>query len=152
MIETASLLERPDLIAVAAGWGFAQWPGLYDSLAQAEARAAACNAILGPDQCFVLLEDGVPVAMAALVVSDLEERPELTPWLAGVYVHPPFRGRGHAVRVVRRVEEAARQAGCPTLWLYTRTAAGLYRGLGWQDTETLLRPKGEYALMRRDLR
>jgi GNAT superfamily N-acetyltransferase len=150
VIEIVSLVQRPALIPLVARWGFTEWPTAHGSLAAAEARAAACTATIGPDQCFVLIEDGVPAAMASLVVSDLDERPDLTPWLAGVYVDVPFRGRGHSPLVVARVEQAARDAGVATLWLYTRTAPGLYRKLGWRDSEQIVRERGVYQVMRRD--
>lgn len=152
MIEICNLVERPDLIEVTARWGWETWgrPSGHQ-LAQHLLRRQAIVAARGFEQCFILLDDAIPAAMAALVRSDLDQRPDLTPWLAGVYVDPPFRGRGHAARVVRAVEQAAGLAGVTRLWLYTASAAGLYRRLGWQDDERVLHPKGPALLMRRDL-
>jgi hypothetical protein len=45
---------------------------------------------------FILLADGEPVGTASLAAHDLDERPDLTPWLAGVFVDPHTRGQGYA--------------------------------------------------------
>jgi GNAT superfamily N-acetyltransferase len=72
------------------------------------------------------------VGTAGLRHDDLASRPDLTPWLAGVFVEPAARSRGYANALVRQVEAFAAAAGVPTLWLYTWTAAPLYARLGWQ--------------------
>ena len=94
-----------------------------------------------------------PAGTASLAHDDLDSRPDLTPWLAGVYVPPTLRGRGHASALVRHVEGFARAAGVGTLWLYTWTAAPLYAGLGWVHAglEHEIKRNHQVVLMRRDL-
>lgn len=152
MIEIVSLAQRPDLIALTTGWGWEAWGRKAGrSLAVDLARVQALVDANDFEVTFVLLDSGTPAAMASLVRSDLDERPNLTPWLAGVYVHPDFRGRGHAIRVVRQVEQAATTEKVSTLWLYTSTAPGLYRKLGWRDHEEIERHSGRSIIMRREL-
>ena len=152
MITIESLFDRPDLIDLTTRWGWEEWDHKSGrSLASALARTHALVEAAGFEKTFVLLEDGIPAAMASLVRDDLDERPDLTPWLAGVYVNPPFRGRGHAVRVVRQVEQAAVAELVATLWLYTSTAPGLYRKLGWHDHAEIERPSGRSLIMNRSL-
>jgi GNAT superfamily N-acetyltransferase len=85
------------------------------------------------------------------VASDLVSRPDLTPWLASVFVDPPYRGRGYAARLVRRVEEAARAANTGILWLYTEDAEGLYAKLGWKTVGAELDQTVPVTLMQRRL-
>jgi GNAT superfamily N-acetyltransferase len=108
---------------------------------------------LGPEETFVLFDRDRPVGTASLVHRDLETRPDLTPWLAGVFVQPAFRGQGYATELVRRVEAFASSASVPTLWLYTWTAEPLYTRLGWQRAGLETDPKRgrEVALMTRRL-
>ena len=148
-----SLVERPDLITVTAGWAWNEWGQRSGrTLEQSVERRSKMVVENGFEQCFVVLDDDVPAGMASLVHADLEERPDLTPWLAGVFVPPAFRGRGHAMRAVRGVEDAAATHGCKELWLYTPNAMPLYAKLGWQHVELFQRSSGkEYTLMRRDL-
>jgi GNAT superfamily N-acetyltransferase len=108
----------------------------------------------GPEETFVLMVHGEPVACASLVRHDLPSRDDLTPWLAGVAVDPHFRGRGYGIAVVRQVEEFARAAGVETLWLYTWSAEGLYAKMGWKRAgDERDENRGiPVILMRRDLR
>ncbi len=97
----------------------------------------ASTAASGPQQTFVLLVDEAPVGVASLVAHDLDSRPELTPWLAGVFVVPEARGRGHAAHLIAAVEAAGRAAAIPSLWLYTHSAERIYARVGWRTVEYL---------------
>ncbi len=104
-----TLTGRPELLPVVAGWlweEFLRWDGY--TLEQTRDILAGLSV---PFRCLVLLEDGAPAATASLAAEDLDERPQLSPWLAGVYVVPEARGRGLARALVSAVEEAARSAG-----------------------------------------
>ncbi len=144
--------ERPDLAPVVASW-------LWDSFARARGRSfeetleavqASVTASLMP-RTFVLLVDGRPVGTASLAEQDLEARPDLTPWLAAVFVEPESRGRGLAADLIAAVEDECRKRSIPTLWLYTRTAENVYTRAGWRKVETVARNSKSYALMRREL-
>ncbi|MBV8653006.1 MAG: GNAT family N-acetyltransferase [Alphaproteobacteria bacterium] len=122
-----------------------------DTLAQTEATVAASTASRGPPQIFVLLADGVPVGTASFLAEDLEERPDLTPWLANVFVAPEARGRGHVRDLIAAVEAAARAAAVPTLWLFTHDADRIYARAGWRPVEAFEHRGLSTVLMRRDL-
>lgn len=151
-IEIVTTAERPDLIPLAAEWIWREWGeprgrALDDTIA----RMAAGRATVGPEQTIVLLDAGQPAATASLVHQDLYSRPELTPWLASVFVHPAYRGRGHAPRLVRAVEGLARAAGIATLYLNSNTAVPLYARLGWQAIGDAPHYEEVVTVMRRDL-
>lgn len=135
ILDLVTLAERPDLIVSVRSW-----------FADRHVSAAA------PERCFVLLAAGIPAGTASLTASGLTSRPDLTPWLANLFVSPAFRGRGHAARLVTKVEVAARIAHIPTLWLVTRSAQGLYARLGWQTVGPTNFYGDAATLMCRDLR
>lgn len=153
LISIVSTFERPDLVPVTARW---RWQAFFsdsgrpfdDVLAGAH-RTAAVDGLM--PRTFVLLADNEPVGTASLVAHDLDERPDLTPWLAGVFVAPHARGRGHAGRLMTAVEERARGACIATLWLYTNTAERIYARAGWRTVEAVQHNGKPFALMRRDL-
>ena len=151
-IEIVTTAARPELIPVASAWLWREW-GIRRgrTLEQVTALVAARTAAQGPEQTFVLLDAGQPAATASFVHHDLDPRPDLTPWLASVFVHPDFRGRGHAPRVVAAVEASARAAGIVTLYLDTNTAAPLYARLGWVVFDESFDLGAPVTLMRRDL-
>jgi GNAT superfamily N-acetyltransferase len=55
----------------------------------------------------VLLVEDEPVGTASLAAHDLDERPDLTPWLTGVFVAPHARGQGYAAELIAAVEQEA---------------------------------------------
>ena len=113
-------------------------------------RTSSVTAGLMP-RTFILLADGEPVGTASLVAHDLEERPDLTPWLAGVFVELHARGQGYAGHLISAVEQEARSASVPTLWLYTNKAEHIYARAGWHTVETVKHGGRPFALMKRDL-
>jgi GNAT superfamily N-acetyltransferase len=142
--------DVPALIPELAHW---LWEAFWRHDGHTEAETAdwlaTANVPRGIPQCFVAVQDARPVGVASLVRHDLPERPDLTPWLANVFVPPEARGRGLASRLVRRVEQAAAEIGTRTLWLYTGTAEGLYTRLGWETVEIFQRYGEPHKLMRR---
>ncbi len=144
--------ERPDLVPIVARW---PWEAFWrNSNKPVEQVLTAVERSVGAHpmpRTFILLENGEPVGTASLVEHDPDERRDLSPWLAGVFVVPEARGRGHAGRLIAAVEAAACEAAIPTLWLYTLAAEHLYARAGWRTVETLEHGGKSFALMRRDL-
>jgi GNAT superfamily N-acetyltransferase len=151
-LNVVSTTERPDLVPTVAGWVWEEfWRSHGHTLEQTAEAVAATVAARDLPQTYVLLVDDWPVGTATLAARDLEERPDLTPWLAGVFVAPDWRGRGYAALLVSAVENVCLKRSIATLWLYTRTAERIYARCGWRTVETIPRKGRTYALMRRDL-
>ena len=150
--EIAAVSDRPELAPVVAAWLVDAF-GYPGGRTVEEVMALVLSPPVGPEETFVLFDQGVPVGTASLAHADLEARPDLTPWLAGVVVQPAFRGRGHATALVRRVEASAAAASVPGLLLYTWTAEPLYARLGWRraDLEADQKRGREVVLMTRRL-
>ena len=133
------LCEHPALIQELAELNFKEW-GKYrpgDTLeARTERLRAACGKGAVPT-VVVALDDSQLLGGALLIDSDLAIRPELTPWLAGVYVKAEHRGRGIASQLVTRIVQEAAALGIPELYLYTDTSQSLYARLGWEVVEQL---------------
>jgi predicted N-acetyltransferase YhbS len=82
--------------------------------------------------------EGDLLGSANLVASDLPSRPELTPWLAQLFVKPTRRRAGVGAALVYAVIERARQCGHPRVYLYTSGTLPHYYGrLGWRIVERL---------------
>jgi len=151
-ISVVSTSERPDLVPEVARWLWDEWRrrGGHSFEQTLDAVWESVTARPMP-RTFILLADGQPVGTASLAARDLDERADLSPWLAGVFVLPAARRQAHAARLVAAVEAECRAASIPTLWLYTRTAERLYARHGWRTVESFQRKGNAHALMRRDL-
>ena len=151
-IRVVTIAERPDLAEVVAAWILLSFGhDENNTLEQIHEEVAGSTSVVGPPQVFVLLIEGEPFGTASLVAHDLDERPQLTPWLASVYVVPDARGRGYAGYLIKAVEAASRAASIATLWLYTSTAERVYQRAGWNTVEVFDRKGRPTSIMRRDL-
>jgi predicted N-acetyltransferase YhbS len=136
-MRVAPLVERPDLAAQVAAWGFAEWGHLNpgETLRQRVIRIEGKMNVDRVPVAFVALDDSdAIVGTASLIFDDLEGDPR-NPWLASVFVPPAHRKKGIASALVRTVEDTARRLGYARLYLFTSTAPDLYAGLGWRALE-----------------
>ena len=73
---------------------------------------------------------------ASVIASDLEERPQLTPWVAAVWVEPHARSRGVGGALVERAARDCFALGIARAYLCARPAlTGFYERLGWIAVE-----------------
>lgn len=132
------LRDSPGFIPLLASWHHAEWSHFNPSQSM-EGRITKMRMYLLDDlvpSTFVAIDGDMVLGSAALVTSDLETHPELTPWMASVYVHPDHRQQGIGSALVKHVMEQARTGGFETLHLFTEDQVALYQGLGWQTLST----------------
>jgi GNAT superfamily N-acetyltransferase len=131
------LADHREHVPRLAEWLHAQWGYLHenDSVERRAARLESRATRGGVPVTFVALEGETLLGSASLVVDDLETRPELTPWLASVFVAPEHRGRGVASALVGGVVVEAWSSGIERLYLWTTDQERLYARLGWTPVE-----------------
>jgi GNAT superfamily N-acetyltransferase len=81
---------------------------------------------------WVAFLSGRPVGCVSLIRQNMDSHPELTPWLAALYVVPEERRRGIGTLLTRRCEDAAASLGYGIVYLYTELASDFYARLGWR--------------------
>ena len=85
----------------------------------------------GIPNAIVALVGGRLAGTASLIEDDMPERPDLSPWLASVFVHPDYRCRGIAEAMINRIIYEARAIGIKRLYLFTFESGTYYQKLGW---------------------
>lgn len=144
-------------VETVAQWTYDAWGGLYPEESRMQwienVRSQCGDGGVPSVFVAVVVEAGeeLPVGTASLTAQDMSARPELTPWLASVFVPPAWRGRGIASALVARVEAEARDAGFDRCHLYTPDQQRLYARLGWCERERLEYRGESVTLMRLDL-
>lgn len=73
---------------------------------------------------------------ASLLASDLDERPQYTPWVAAVWTEPDARGQGIAPALIGRACIEAGERGHASVYLCAAPPRrAYYQGLGWTPIE-----------------
>ena len=128
------LKHAPHLIPTLARWHHAEWAALNpgQSLEQRIARMARYLTDDALPRMVVWMDGAQPLGTAALVQSDMDTRPQQSPWLAAVYVREDCRRRGIAEALIAHIVTLARDAGHPELFLFTPSQAPYYGRRGWQ--------------------
>ena len=92
--------------------------------------------VAGIPSSFVAHRGGAFLGTAALIASDMEARPELTPWVAALWVEPVARRQGIGRALAAHAAQAAFTAGHPRVHLCaTPENAPYYLKLGWTRIE-----------------
>ena len=136
-MEIVSLADRKEFISELARLHHAEWKHLNPSLTL-EGRAKAIADAAGQEgipSIFIAVSGSQLVGSAALVRNDMDTKPELSPWLAAVYVKERFRHQGVATSLIARCEDEAVRSNASTWYLYTEFASKLYEKLGWHHME-----------------
>ena len=152
-MEIRYLSDDPAEISTLAGWIYDEWGRANPSRTPETAREKALQSAgrTEPPLTLVCYVDGEMVGTASVDTADMSTHPELTPWMASVYVVPERRGRGIGTALCTRVIDELKRLGVGTAYLYTPDQEKLYQGLGWK---TILREeyRGEpVVIMRLDL-
>lgn len=137
MVKIEHLAAHPEFIPELAVLHFAEWSYLNPG-GSLEGKTDYLRRNCGRSgvPSFIIAVEGADlVGSASLIAHDMDNRPELTPWLADVFVKPEYRGQGVATSLIRRIEFEAKSVVITKLYLYTPDAAGLYRRLGWNAVD-----------------
>lgn len=130
--------QYPQHIPTIAQWHQDQWqhisPHLTTSLRIKEYSAYANGPAI--PSCILAFIDNQPAGSASLVTSDMETRPDLSPWLASVFVSPQFRGHGIATQLIEKCLSDARQLNIKSVYLFTTDQMHFYQRRGWKLLES----------------
>jgi predicted N-acetyltransferase YhbS len=77
------------------------------------------------------------IGTVSVIKSDMAERPNLTPWVAAVWVDETYRKHGMGSALVYAAEQHAREIGEDVLYLCCAPELRpFYSGLGWTEIES----------------
>jgi GNAT superfamily N-acetyltransferase len=129
-----NLKDKPEHLLPLAQWHHAEWSYLnplrsFDQRVQEMQEDLQGKVI---PTTFVAEDAGEQLGSACILADDMSSHPELTPWLASVYVNEIHRGKGIGSTLVKRVMQHAQENGVKRLYLYTPDQEQMYARLGWQ--------------------
>jgi GNAT superfamily N-acetyltransferase len=149
-MQIQALRDRPEFIGQVAALIHNEWPYEFEGISL-QTWTEQFQTLEGLDRTtFIAIEDSRLLGTACLDVEDLPERPDLSPWLASVYVIPEARSRGLGSQLVQAVEREAWTQGVPRLHLQTPEHEHYYAQQGWKTLEHLQAWNKNVALMCKD--
>jgi GNAT superfamily N-acetyltransferase len=84
--------------------------------------------------------------------NDFSSRPELSPWIAGVFVLPRYRRKGLATMLIETAESLlSEHFSIQKTYLYTGSAEQLYLKRGYTVRERIPQKGRELVIMEKDL-
>ncbi|MCL9780213.1 GNAT family N-acetyltransferase [Vibrio sp. S4M6] len=133
-MKVKNLMDEPTHLNQLAVWHHQEWTHLNPGQTLEE-RKEKMRLYLGPEllpSTFIGKVDEELVGSAAIVECDMDSHPELSPWLASVFVADSFRQQGYGGRLVKHIMSEAKAAGIEKLYLFTPSQAKFYASLGWK--------------------
>jgi GNAT superfamily N-acetyltransferase len=128
------LKYQPQHLPTLAAWHHHEWWSLNPG-SSVEQRIEDMQAYLSADfipSTFIATQFEL-MGSAAIVAHDMDINPELTPWLASVFVAPAYRNQGIGSQLVKFAMQQTHQAGIETLYLFTSASReAFYQRLGWE--------------------
>ena len=150
------LADRPEFLEQLAQLSWKEWQDVYERRDQTfEDSLKNYRERMNTDRLpltLIALHGGEFVGMVSLKFHDMDTRPDLDPWLGGLFVLPEWRNRGVGSMLMRHAVEEARKLNVPQLYLWTASAEKLYLKLGWSVIERADYCGKEAVVMQIDLK
>lgn len=135
----SDLRDVPDFAASVADRVWRAWwkpAGVPLVALRARLDESLCPALARVPSSFVAHRGAVFLGTVALIASDMDERPQLSPWVAALWVEPEWRGQGIGAALVDHAAQAAFAAGHERVYLCaTAPNAPYYLKIGWTRIE-----------------
>jgi predicted N-acetyltransferase YhbS len=147
------LADHKDIIPTLAGWSYEEWSYLHPERTLSDVEQSILE---GSNKehipvSLVAIDRGKVIGMIALKTSDFKARPNLGPWLAGLYVDKLQRRKGVGTRLVHEIEKLAARLGASKLFLVTDDAENFYSKLSWSVLERTVWQGISVTVMEKDI-
>ena len=136
-IDFSHLADKPHHIPTCARWEHETWG---NSGGKTMDDAIASYSHTGRDALpltLIATSGANIVGMVSLWINDCPLRPDLTPWVASLYVSPAARGQGIGSSLFSRIEDQAVRLGIRRLYLMTQHSEAFYRTMGWETFDRI---------------
>jgi N-acetylglutamate synthase-like GNAT family acetyltransferase len=149
-LKIINLRSAPEHVLTIAKWHHEQW-GYLNPGGTVNTRVEKMQRYLtgvAMPSMYICVDGDKVLGTAALVESDMDSHPELSPWLASVYVRADYRRQGIGAQLVNKVVAVAKTLGHSPLYLFTPDQSHFYQHLGWQFIAQESYRGGEATLMK----
>ncbi len=152
-MEILPLACKPEFIEELARLHHREWNHISPSFTLKKRINAIRNTarIQGIPTFFVAVLNDQLIGSAAIVENDMGTKPDLSPWLAAVYVKEENRKKGIGSQLIQRCVQEAVASDVTDLYLYTEHAVQYYEKQGWISFERCNYRGIEVEVMRKQI-
>ena len=147
------LADHENCIPTLAKWSYEAWSYLHPDRTLADVErliSEGSNKKHLPISLLAMDKEKV-IGMIALNTSDFKARPNLRPWLSGLYVDKSQRNNGVGTKLVHEIEKLAAGLGTSKLYLVTDVTEKFYSKLGWCVQERIVWQGISVVVMEKEL-
>jgi len=129
------LRDNPAAVPILAAWFKAEWPDFFASQSVEQIADRRFRPALTAESLPTVLvaeEGGELCGTVALRAEASGRRKDLGPWASGLYVPPPFRGRGLGRFLLETAVAEAGRLGFDSVYGATNRIRDLLLALGWE--------------------
>ena len=125
MLKIYNIKEKPEFLREVAILTQKEWGKKTNSEEEFEAKinkktSKIINNFDNPLYCrLILLDDNILIGFISIFPTDGDERNDLSPWYATMYVKEEFRGKGYSKILNNAILEEAKKRGFKKLYLKT---------------------------------
>ncbi|CAM3685463.1 GNAT family N-acetyltransferase [Parendozoicomonas haliclonae] len=132
-MEIRNLNACPEALPALAEWHYDEWAHLYpkETLASFTNDLARGLSEETLPTTLVVYEQGEIIGSASLIEDDMDSHPELSPWLANVFIREDHRGRGLGQLIAKAIMDFAKAKNIDEMFLFTPDQQTFYERLGW---------------------
>ena len=142
MLEIYNIKDKQEYLKEIAELTQKEWGSGTNSIEEFNAKIdRKINKIISnlnnPNYCkLILLQDNTLVGFISIFPHDCDERPDLSPWYATMYVKEEFRGNGYSKLLNEAILKEAKSRGFTKIYLKT-DLINYYEKFGANYIETL---------------
>ena len=152
-MKLAYLADYPQHVSTVSKWIMDEWghetpSTTLESLEERFRTHLNRNAV---PLTLLAMDEDLPLGTASLVVYDMKDHQELSPWLAAVYVLPEHRGRGIGSKLVKSIELLSANLDVEKLYLFTPDREAFYARMNWSVLERTSYREKDVVIMVKEL-
>ncbi|MBW2622178.1 MAG: GNAT family N-acetyltransferase [Deltaproteobacteria bacterium] len=145
-IRVGYLPDNKTTISTLAAWHNGMWP--HGSIEYRKMHLRSQVGSRDIPTTFVAMSGKTLLGSASLVRQDLKVRPQLSPWMATVFVAPKYRKYGVGSALVKQVVQEAGRLNKEALYLFTPDKEKFYLALGWSVIERIFYRGEQQSIMK----
>jgi len=133
--QISPVAKIPSAIPLLADWHHQEWQHLNSQNYNLKARITDYEQIAATKVFPAMLvahKNQTPLGSIRLIENDMDTHPELSPWIASLYVSEEYRRLGIGTALIANIETTAIELNFKKIYLFTENHQAIYKRQRWE--------------------